>query len=180
MNILDQHVIKWCKLFLDDSQAGWTMPNREEGFYRAWLRLIQYDPALSKSQRKSLKDWPQEAHKALKEALVALEIPESEIQTYLEGHLLSLPGWAGMMLWRSQQSSDEHALLTDYLAVRVSMEWALIKPYLPLTKQQRSEKKVSITSLLASWIHWGDLTIEEWSQMSAAEQNEYLAFAYQL
>lgn len=177
VNILDHHVIKWCKLFLDDSQAGWQMPNREEGFYRAWQRLIQYDPALGKKQRESLRDLPQEAHLALQEVLFALEIPESEIKTYLEGHLLSLPGWAGMMLWRSRQSSHEHALLTEYLAVRISMEWALIKPYLPLTNKQ-PEKKVSITSLLASWIHWGDLTIEEWSQMSATEQNEYLSFAY--
>ncbi|MEC1435965.1 DUF2309 domain-containing protein [Bacillus spizizenii] len=177
VNILDHHVIKWCKLYLDDSQAGWTMPNREEGFYRAWQHLIQYDPALSKKQRKRLKGWPQEAHLALQEALFALEIPESKIQTYLEGHLLSLPGWAGMMLWRSQQSSHEHALLTEYLAVRISMEWALINPYLPLNNQ-RSEKKISITPLLAAWIHWGGLTLEEWSQMSANEQNEYLSFAY--
>lgn len=177
VNILDHHVIKWCKLYLDDSQAGWTMPNREEGFYRAWQQLIQYDPALSKKQRERLKGWPQEAHMALQEALFALEIPESEIQTYLEGHLLSLPGWAGMMLWRSQQSSHEHALLTEYLAVRISMEWALIKPYLPLNTQ-RSGKEISITPLLAAWIHWGSLTLEEWSQMPANEQNEYLSFAY--
>ncbi|AUZ25044.1 DUF2309 domain-containing protein [Bacillus subtilis] len=177
VDILDQHVIKWSKLYLDESQAGWTMPNREEGFYRAWQQLIQYDPALSKQQRKRLKDWPQEAHMALQEALFALEIPESEIQTYLEGHLLSLPGWAGMMLWRSQQSSHEHALLTEYLAVRISMERALIKPYLPLDNE-RSEKRISMTPLLAAWIHWGGLTLEEWSQMPANEQNEYLSFAY--
>ncbi|MEC1666683.1 DUF2309 domain-containing protein [Bacillus mojavensis] len=177
VNILDHHVIKWSKLYLDDSQAGWTMPNREEGFYRAWQHLIQYDPALSKKQRERLKGWPQEAHLALQKALFALEIPESEIQRYLEGHLLSLPGWAGMMLWRSQQSSQEHALLTEYLAVRISMEWALIKPYLPFTTK-RPEKNVSIPPLLAAWIHWGGLTLEEWSQMSADEQNEYLSFAY--
>lgn len=146
VNILDHHVIKWSKLYLDDSQAGWTMPNREEGFYRAWQHLIQYDPALSKKQRERVKDWPKEAHLALQEALFALEIPESEIQTYLEGHLLSLPGWAGMMLWRSQQSSHEHALLTEYLAVRISMEWALIKPYLPLTNE-RSKKKFQLLPL---------------------------------
>ncbi len=177
VNVLDHHVIKWCKLYLDESQAGWTMPNREEGFYHAWQCLIQYDPALSKQQRKNLKDWPQDAHMALKEALSELEIPRSEIQSYLEAHLLSLPGWAGMMLWRSGQSRQEHELLTEYLAVRISMEWALIKPYLPLTNQQ-PEKKVAITPLLASWIHWGDLTIEEWSQMSSTEQSEYLSFAY--
>ncbi|KMY40574.1 hypothetical protein AC621_17375 [Bacillus sp. FJAT-27445] len=177
VNILDHHVIKWSKLYLDDSQAGWTMPNREEGFYRAWQHLIQYDPALSKKQRERVKGWPKEAHLALQEALFALEIPESEIQTYLEGHLLSLPGWAGMMLWRSQQSSHEHALLTEYLAVRISMEWALIKPYLPLTNE-RSKKTISIAPLIAAWIHWGGLTLEEWSQMTASEQNEYLSFAY--
>ncbi|MED4802696.1 YbcC family protein [Bacillus atrophaeus] len=177
VNILDHHVIKWCKLYLDDSQAGWTMPNREEGFYRAWQHLIQYDPALSKKQRERLKGWPQEAHLALQEALFALEIPESEIQRYLEGHLLSLPGWAGMMLWRARQSSHEHALLTEYLAVRISMEWTIIKPYLPLNNE-RSKKKNSITPLLAAWIYWGGLTLEEWSQMSADEQNEYLSFAY--
>ncbi|MGR6856507.1 DUF2309 domain-containing protein [Bacillus halotolerans] len=177
INILDHHVIKWCKLYLDDSQAGWTMPNREKGFYRAWQHLIQYDPALSKKQRERLKGWPQEAHVALQEALFALEIPESEIQCYLEGHLLSLPGWAGMMLWRSQQSSHEHALLTEYLAVRISMEWALIKPYLPINNE-RFENKISITPLIAAWIHWGGLTLEEWAQMPADEQNEYLSFAY--
>ncbi|KYD05468.1 hypothetical protein B4102_3192 [Heyndrickxia sporothermodurans] len=177
VDILDYHVIKWCKLYLDDSQAGWTMPNREQGFYRAWQSLIQYDPALSKKQRKSLKSWSQEPHMALKEVLFALKIPESEIQAYLEGHLLSLPGWAGMMLWRSQQSGQGHALLTEYLAVRLSLEWALVQPSLPISGQ-RSEKEVSITSLLAAWIHWGDFTIEEWSQLSAAEQTEYLSFAY--
>ncbi|MFD2680075.1 DUF2309 domain-containing protein [Bacillus seohaeanensis] len=177
VNILDHHVIKWCKLYLDDSEAGWTMPNREEGFYRAWRRLIQYDPALSKNQRKRLKDWPQDAQTALIGALSALEIPESKVQNYLEGHLLSLPGWAGMMLWRSQQSSHEHALLTEYLAVRISMEWVLLKPYLPLSIQ-RPKKEVSIAPLLASWIHWGDLSIEEWSQMSVSEQNEFLSLAY--
>ena len=46
------------------------------------------------------------------EALLALEIPYSEIQDYLKAHLLALPGWAGMMLWRSQQSTEENSLLT--------------------------------------------------------------------
>jgi len=177
IRILDHHLIKWCKLYLDDFQAGWAMPNREVGFYRAWQRLIPYDPALSKKHRESLKDWPEEAELALQKALLALDIPESEIQTYLECHILSLPGWAGMMLWRSQQSKQEQALLTEYLAVRISMEWAFIKPYLPLS-YQRYEKKASITPLLASWIYWGDFTIEKWSQMPEAKQKEYLSFAY--
>ncbi|WP_312097313.1 putative inorganic carbon transporter subunit DabA [Niallia sp.] len=176
INILDYHVIKWCKLYLDDSQAGWEMPHREEGFFRSWHRLVCYDPALSKSQRESLKSWPEEADSALENALKALNIPETEIQSYLEAHLLSLPGWAGMMLWRSNQSSEENALLTEYLAVRISLEWALIHPYLPFRNKQL-KKKESIHSLLAAWIHWGSLSLEEWSHKSCAKQQEYLLFA---
>ncbi|GAA0347483.1 YbcC family protein [Bacillus carboniphilus] len=176
VNILDYHVIKWCKLYLDESQAGWSMPNRKEGFYSAWRRLVQYDPALSKKQRDRLKGLPNEANKALQEVLFALKVPISEVQTYLEGHLLSLPGWAGMMLWRSKQSSHEQALLTEYLAVRISMEWALVQPYLPLTNQQ-SENKIATASLIASWLHWVGLTTEEWSQLSSVKQNEYVMFA---
>ncbi|MFC7391655.1 DUF2309 domain-containing protein [Scopulibacillus cellulosilyticus] len=175
--LLNHHIIKWCKLYLDNSQAGWSMPKRDEGFYQSWRRLAQYDPALSKNQRKSLKNWPQDADTALEIALSALGIPQSEIQNYLEGHLLSLPGWAGMMLWRSQQSKHEQSLLLEYLAVRISMEWALLKPYLPLQKKCFKEK-VKIDSLLAAWIHFGGLTFEKWSKMSTNQQKEYLTFAY--
>ncbi|MDG3086573.1 Na-translocating system protein MpsB [Vibrio hannami] len=36
--------------------------------------------------------------------LVALGISDGDVQAYFEAHLLSLPGWAGMMLWRSPDS----------------------------------------------------------------------------
>ncbi|MED2982433.1 Na-translocating system protein MpsB [Bacillus thuringiensis] len=176
-DVLNYHIIKWCKLYLDDSGSSWTMPNREKGFYRAWQHLIKFDPALSKNERKVLKDWPQDAEVVLARALSELGISESNIQSYLEGHLLSLPGWAGMIRWRSQQSIQEQELLIEYLAVRISMELAIAKPYLPL-KHQKVEKKVSIVPLIASWIYWGNISTREWLQMPAAEQSELLVFAY--
>lgn len=139
-DVLNYHIIKWCKLYLDESGSNWTMPNREKGFYRAWQHLIKFDPALSKNERKVLKNWAQDAEVALARALSELGISESNIQSYLEGHLLSLPGWAGMIRWRSQQSIQEQELLIEYLAVRISMELAIVKPYLPL-KNQKVEKK---------------------------------------
>lgn len=170
-------LIKWCKLFLDESQAVWSMPNREKGFYQAWRSLVRYDSSLKSSVRKDLKDLPEEAEHALEVALLTLEIPYSEMQDYLEAHLLALPGWAGMMLWRSQQSREDQSLLTDYLAVRISMELALIKPHLPL-HGQRIENKVFLEPLIEYWVHWGDLPINKWSQLSFAEIKARLTLAY--
>lgn len=174
---LNYHIIKWCKLYLNDSQAAWSLPDRKEGFYRAWRRLVQYDPALHHSQREHLKSCPEEASDALVEALTGLGIPQSNIQDYLEAHLLSLPGWAGMMLWRSQQDKEEHLLLADYLAVRLCMEWALVKPYLPVAEPD-SEETVELVPLIAAWVHWGGLSIEEWSQLSSPEQKARMLLAY--
>ena len=98
-----------------------------------------HDPALNRKVRKQLSELPEEADAALMEVLLTLEIPFSEIQDYFEAHFLALPGWGGMMLWRSQQSSEESSLLLDYLAVRISMEWALVTPCLPLPEKGKDK-----------------------------------------
>lgn len=174
---LDHHVMKWCKLFLNESSQGaLSLPNREEGFYRVWRRLVQYDPALSRAQRQLLKNCPHEVNDALKEALLALDISSSQIQEYLEAHLLSLPGFAGVMLWRSQQTLKEKSLLTEYLAVRISLEWAFMKPYLPLP-EEKFDQQAFLVRLIAAWTHWGKLSIEDWSLFSSAQRKAYFTLA---
>ena len=78
-----------------------------------------------------------------------------------------------MIRWRSQQSIQEQGLLIEYLAVRISMELAIAKPYLPL-KIKRLRKSFD----RPTYILLGNISTREWSQMSAAEQSELLAFAY--
>lgn len=173
---LNHHMIKWCKLFLDKSQAMWNMPLREQGFYQAWRKLAPYDPAI-KSIRKQLKGLPKEADQALKEALDNLAIPEANRQSYLEAHLLALPGWAGMMLWHAQQSTSTKSLLTEYLAVRGTMECALMRPYLPLPVQI-SEDEGLLEKLIESWLHWGKMSLNEWSTIPFTEQKARLTLAY--
>ena len=174
---LNRHIIKWCKLYLDDSQTAWSMPNREKGFYYAWRNLIQHDPALNKSIRNLLKDLPLGAEEALKKALLGLELSFSELKDYLEAHLLSLPGWAGMMLWRSQQSVKEKSLLMEYLAVRVLMEWAMIKHHLPIRQPKEVENEALIESLIANWFYWSDLSINSWLKLSYSEVKAHLTLA---
>ncbi|WP_419954671.1 DUF2309 domain-containing protein [Neobacillus niacini] len=173
---LNRHMIKWCKLFLDKSQAVWSMPHREKGFYHAWRKLVQHDPALSRNVRKQLSELPVEADAAIMEVLLRLEIPFSEFQDYFEAHFLALPGWGGMMLWRSQQSAEETSLLFDYLAVRILMEWALVQPCLPFPEKRNH--KVNLEPLIAAWAEWGNLPINGWLQLSSTEIKARLALAY--
>ncbi|WP_338448326.1 putative inorganic carbon transporter subunit DabA [Niallia oryzisoli] len=174
--VLNSHMIKWCKLYLD-SQAVWSMPNRKEGFYSAWKGLVKHDPALKPTVRERLSNIPDEADRALEEVLLRLEIPFTDIQEYLEAHLLALPGWAGMMLWRTEQSDEDRTLLIEYLAVRLWLEWAIIKPYLPL-QQQKQANQMTLEPLIAKWIQWGDMPIESWAQLSGTEIKARLTLAY--
>ena len=79
---LNAQVIKWCKLYLDETQAVWSMPNREAGFYQSWKRIVPYNPTINPSIRKRLRDLPNEAEQALEEVLIALEIPYADIIEY--------------------------------------------------------------------------------------------------
>ncbi|MFN2747855.1 DUF2309 domain-containing protein [Bacillus sp. z60-18] len=176
-HLLDHQVIKWSKLYLDESQSAWRLPHREKGFYSAWRRLVEHDPALSRAERQRLNGWPEEPKDALKRSLAALDISNGDMQDYLEAHLLSLPGWAGMMLWRSQHSREEEGLLLEYLAIRLSMEWMLVEPYLPLSKP-KPEKEMQLVPLIAAWLHWGGLTPDAWLKLSPAEQKARLTLAH--
>ncbi|MEH7381124.1 putative inorganic carbon transporter subunit DabA [Bacillus sp. JJ1533] len=162
---LNSHTIKWCKLFLDESQGAWSMPYREDGFYHAWRKLVKLDPALNPNVRRQLDELPSDADSALKEVLTRLDIPYLDVQEYLEAHLLAMPGWAGMMLWRSQQSAKDTNLLIDYLAVRLSMEWVFVQSYLPLTEQNNEDQE----SLISTCVRYSNLSEREWNSLPLQE-----------
>lgn len=176
IDTLDYHVIKWCKLFIDDAQSGWTMPNRDKGLFNAWQRLVPYDPALTKQQRTRLQSLPNDAESLLKTSLNKLGVKDIEVQTYLENHLLSLPGWAGMMMWQDDHHKKVHDLLFTYLAIRVAMEWAIVEPHLPVTPPDAKDENVLETGIV-SWLQWGGFTVETWRALSIEEKEQYVQFA---
>ena len=176
IDTLDYHVIKWCKLFIDDAQSGWTMPNRDKGLFNAWQRLVPYDPALTKQQRMRLQSLPNDAESLLKVSLKNLGIKDIEVQTYLENHLLSLPGWAGMMMWQDDHHKKVHDLLFTYLAIRVAMEWAIVDPHLPVTPPDAKDESALETNIV-SWLQWGGFTVETWRALSIEEKEQHVQFA---
>ncbi|AVQ35109.1 DUF2309 domain-containing protein [Staphylococcus kloosii] len=176
LQLLDYHVIKWCKLYLDENQSSWTLPNREQGFFYAWKKLVVHDPALSKTERQTLAALPNNPYEVIAEALTSLDIPEASRQGYLESHLLALPGWAGMLLWQMEQTHKKSRLITEYLAIRLALEWSFINPYLPV-ETTRPLPRRSLQTLVSEWCEWGGLAVTDWQQMSLEQQQEYLKFA---
>ena len=123
---LNRLTIKWLTAFLDEGQAAWPMPGREQGFYRAWKALAAHDGELPDAGK--LRELPDDAMDALMQLLWT--VPESEHEALLAGHLAALPGWAGFIRWRASQYQyawqQAHPIsLGEYLAVRLAINWLL-------------------------------------------------------
>lgn len=121
-SLLNAILISYLCAFLDEGQAAWPMPYREQGFYRAWKKLAIHDSNLK--DRAFIKSLPEKSLDALGQMLENL--PENSIAGYLEKHLAALPGWSGFIKWRASQKHYfwQKACpisLADYLAVRLSM-----------------------------------------------------------
>ena len=109
--------------------------------------------------------------------LQKLGLAEAQYQTYLENHLLSLPGWAGMMLWQDEQASNTDQILLSYLAIRLGIEWAIVEPYLPVNSAE-NPTAYERDEFAEHWITIGMFTTEQWQQLSKSK-NAYIDFALQ-
>jgi uncharacterized protein YbcC (UPF0753/DUF2309 family) len=133
-DLINRESIKWCEAFLDEGHATWSMPGRERGFYQAWKFLArrEWSPCGIKGSREKVARLPALPEDALLESLAALGILPDAWQDYLTLHLTALPGWAGFIKWRGDQSDYEWQRnypidLVQYLAVRVWYERELVK-----------------------------------------------------
>jgi len=130
---INRELIRWCEAFLDEDHASWSMPGREQGFYRAWKSLAgrEWSPCGIAGSRKKLAALPERPDDALLDSLEALAIPPDAWQDYLSRHLTALAGWAGFIKWRSGRGDyawqQAHPIdLLQYLAVRVWYERELV------------------------------------------------------
>ncbi len=132
---VDREMTTWCAAFLDEGEASWSMPYREQTFYRAWKALAQYDAALwligirqAAGKVRALPDRPEDA---ILESLMQLRIPKAAWEGYLTQHLAALFGWTGYIKWRASQTGfpwqEQCPIdLVNYLAVRLFYERELV------------------------------------------------------
>ncbi len=132
---INRQLITWCAAFCDEGEATWSMPGRDGTFFRAWKAAAQYDLGLSllgieraSEKIRALSDRPDDA---LLESLNHLKIPVPAWEAYLSRHVAALPGWAGFIKWRAEQTTypwqEAYRIdLVKYLAVRLFYERELV------------------------------------------------------
>jgi uncharacterized protein YbcC (UPF0753/DUF2309 family) len=145
--IVNQHLITWCAAFLDEGQASWAMPGREQGFYQCWKNLAGYDKSLNryKTQKISRKvqALPASTESALLMLLQQLKLPQNAWADYLTRHLAQLPGWASLIRWRQEHpevpgQQHQPINLVEYLTVRVFYEVLLVEAGRVKTKDSQT------------------------------------------
>jgi hypothetical protein len=117
--LVDHVLTKWLSAFLDEGQAQWSMPNREDGFYDAFRSVAAHDGQIPDDGVAA--DLPESPREAI--ASVLEPYPESQWVPIFEEQFAALPGWAGFV---KQRAADDGAwqstypvTLEGYLAVRL-------------------------------------------------------------
>ncbi|MGE3821363.1 MAG: putative inorganic carbon transporter subunit DabA, partial [Isosphaeraceae bacterium] len=95
---------RFCASYLDQGLAHWALPGREEGFFRAFLRLYRrpvgppdrWSRGLAEELGR-LDDAGVDPLSSIAESLEALGVSASEWDAYLSATFLALRGWGGMV-----------------------------------------------------------------------------------
>ena len=123
-----------CAAFIDQGFAGWPLPHRDLGLFRAFSSLYANDAGPATHWLRDLaeeiiriENCDLEPLESIRESCTMLGIDESEWDDFIAATLLALRGWAGM-LWQMEVRPDRVPFpvpagsLVEYLAVRLILE----------------------------------------------------------
>lgn len=127
--VVHPFLIRLAGAFLDQGLAYWPMPDREQGFWRASIPILNQTGAVRPGALKDAGRWAEawsdlDAGSVVVAALGVLGVEPSDWQDFIQAELLALPGWAGLMRQLELDPSlAPHervpASLLDFLAVRL-------------------------------------------------------------
>lgn len=131
---VNRALIKWCGVLLDVGQATIKAPNRDKGFYAAFVSLCLFDRTLHGGCKK-IKTWlenlPEHSDEAVILCLKKLGVTPEHYDSFIKATLAFLPGWAGYVKWRSEVKCLEKddgfcpVTLVDFVAVRLILTLVL-------------------------------------------------------
>lgn len=127
MTAVNRGCIKWLQAFFDEGQATIAMPMRDRGLFAAWKALAVHDPELvgrDADQTTWLAGLPDDPLAAIAIALERLSVAAEERETFLTLLLVSLPGWAAFVQyrtgWTGHHPAPRHPVTkADFLAMRI-------------------------------------------------------------
>jgi len=127
-------LVRFCASFTDQGFAGWPLPHRDQGLYRAFCLLYSQHSGPATHWSHGLAEEIERLHESqveplesIRESLTMLGVEENQWQEYLTVTLLALRGWAGM-IWQMESRPDRMPIpvrpgtLIEYLAVRLVLE----------------------------------------------------------
>ncbi len=128
---VDAILTKWLAAFLDQGEAEWPMPNREQGFYAAFRTVGPHDSEIPDGE--TVSSLPREPIDAICDRLDHHAV--GEWKDIFEFQLVALPGWTGFI---KQRVADDDAwqstypiTLAGYLAVRLTLVELFDAPLAP-------------------------------------------------
>lgn len=121
----------WAAGYFDEGQALWAAP-RGRGAYAAWRAVATHDltPEIVglSGFANFVSEAPETATDAMASAVQRLGVPAAAAPTYFHQMLMTLGGWAQYAryrLWQAELGSGTDAIMTDFLAIRLTWEAAL-------------------------------------------------------
>jgi len=125
----------WAAGYFDEGQALWAAP-RGRGAYAAWRDVATHDltPEIAglKGFAQFVDDAPETAAAATARAAARLGLSEAMLETYFHQALLDFGGWsqvARYKLWEAELAGGSDDTITDFLAIRLVWEDALLTQY---------------------------------------------------
>jgi len=131
--LVNEVLIRFCAAFLDQGVADWSLPGRDQGFFRAFSSLYRDSRPVAHWLRrlpgelKRIDELGLGPLEVIDESLRLLGIAQAEMAEFLSQTLLALRGWAGM-IWQLETNAEWAArpapvgTLCEYVAVRLLLE----------------------------------------------------------
>lgn len=123
MEIINRISIKWFQVFFDQGQTTIKMPNRSEGLFASWLKLVIFDDHLHGGIAKNimaLKDLPRDSGATIDKILSVFNLAEKEQEEFLTLLLSTLSGWSSYVKYLGEWNYEKDLQIqSDYLAVRL-------------------------------------------------------------
>ncbi|EMA04161.1 DUF2309 domain-containing protein [Haloferax denitrificans] len=151
---VDRVLTKWLSAFLDEGQAHWPMPDREDGFYSAFRSMAPHDGRIPDDGL--VADLPESPVEAIEAAVASY--PESQWVPIFEEQLAALPGWTGFIKQRAADGGEWQSAypisLVGYLAARLALLDAFGVDIAPSTGSKSDEAEAAdelAEAFLTAW-----------------------------